>query len=88
MKEYVPRIVREFYANLSEDVDSEEKPEFQKVFVKGHVYEFFPKAICDYLKISLYDFDDFDKHYNMDDVATELLGIESKVAWKENSQGL
>ena len=58
---YVPKIVREFYANLFEDVDSAGKPEFQKVFVKGHVYYFSPNAICDYLKIPLYDFDDFEK---------------------------
>ena len=39
---------------------------------------FLPKIICDFLKIPLYDFDDFDKDYDMDVVATELLGIDSK----------
>ena len=32
----------------------------------------------DYLNIILYDFDDFDKEYDMDVVATELLGTNSK----------
>ena len=72
VKEYVPSIVREFYANLSEDVDSEGKPEFQKVFVRGHVYDFSSKIICDYLKILLYD---FQKDYDMNVIAFELLGM-------------
>ena len=75
VKEYVPRIVKEFYTNLSEDVDCEGKSGFQKVFVRSHVFEFSPKIICDFLKIPLYN---FEKHYDMDTVATELLGIDSK----------
>ena len=78
VKEYVPRIVREFYANLSEDVDSKGKPEFQRVFMRGHVYDFSPKVICDYLKISLYDLSDFEKDYDMDVVASELLSMDTK----------
>ena len=75
VKEYVPRIVREFYANFSDDIDNVGVPAFQKVFVRVHVYEISPKIICDFLKIPLYD---FEKDYDMDIVATELLGIESK----------
>ena len=78
VKEYVPRIVREFYVNLSDDIDSVGKTTFQKIFITGHVYEFSPKVICDFLKIPLYEFDDFEKDYHMDVVATELLSIESK----------
>ena len=48
------------------------------MFVRGHVYEFSPKVIYDFLKIPLYGFDDFEKDYDMDAIATELLGIESK----------
>ena len=51
---------------------------FRKFFVKGHVYEISPKIICDFLKIPLYDFDDFEKDYDMDAIATKFLGIESK----------
>ena len=54
------------------------KPTFQKVFVKDHGYEFSPKVICEFLNIPLCDFDDFDKDYEMDVVATSLLGIDSK----------
>ena len=78
IKEYVPRIVKQFYANLSKDVDSEVKPEFQKVFVRCHVYDFSTKIICDYFKIPLYDFDDFEKYYDIDVIAFELLGMDSK----------
>ena len=53
VKEFVPRIVREFYANLFEDVDCEGKPTFQKVFLRGHVYEFSPKVIYDFFENSL-----------------------------------
>ena len=75
VKEYVPRIIREFYANLSEDANSKGKPEFQKVFVRGHLYDFSPKVIYDYLKILLYD---FDKDYDMDVVASELPSMDNK----------
>ena len=62
VKENVPRIIREFYANLSEDVDSEGKLEFQKVFVRGHAYEF----------------DNFEKDCDMDVTASELLSMNGK----------
>ena len=34
--------------------------------------------MCDFLNIPLFDFDDFDKEYDKDVVATKLLGIDSK----------
>ena len=45
-----------------------------KVFVRGHVYEFLPKAICEYLNISFRENFNFEKEYVLDDVAIELLG--------------
>ena len=46
--------------------------------MRDRVYDFSPKVICDYLKIPLYDFDDFEKDYHMDAIAFELLGMNSK----------
>ena len=83
VKEYIPRIFRDFYANLSKDVDSEGKPKFQKMFVRGHVYNFSLKVICDYLKILLHDFDNLEKDYDMDAVASELLSMDSKWSRKK-----
>ena len=54
--------MHEFYANLSENVDVVESLEFEKAYVCGHVYEFSPKAICKYLKIPMYSFNEFDKN--------------------------
>ena len=34
--------------------------------------------LCDFLNILLFTFDDIDKDYDMDAVAPELLGIDSK----------
>ena len=82
VKEYIPRIIREFYANLSEDVDSEDKPEFQKVFVRGYVYDFSPKVICHYLKIPLMILMILRKIMTWM-LASELLGIETKWHWKK-----
>lgn len=81
IEEYVPRIMQEFYANLYENVDNKENVKYRKVYVRGHIYKFSLKDICDFLKIHLYDFDDFDKEYDMDKVASELLGVES--VWLE-----
>ena len=63
---YVPRVVKEFYANLSEHIDFLGKPTYRKVYFRGHVYEFFPKVICDYLKIPLFNLDEFEKEYHID----------------------
>ena len=48
------------------------------MFARGHVYDFSPKVICDYLKIPLYDFDDFEKDYDIDAVTSKLLGLDTK----------
>ena len=71
-------LLENFMQNLSDDVDCKGKPTFRKVFVRGHVYEFSPKAMCEFLNVPIFDFDAFDKDYDMDNVATGLLGIDSK----------
>ena len=45
VKTFILGVVHEFYANLSEIVDVLDSLEFEKVYVRGHVYEFLPKAI-------------------------------------------
>ena len=47
------------------------------------MYKFFPKAMCEFLSIPLFDFDDFDKDYDMDALATELFDIDSKRSEKK-----
>ena len=82
-KGFFPSVVHQFYANLSQNVDVAESLEFEKVYVRGHVYEFSPKAICEYLRIIMYSFNEFDKTYYMDGVASKLLG--SKSTWPKNN---
>ena len=48
---FVTKVLHEFYANLSDNIVVQEEPQFEKVFVRGHVYEFSPRAICENLKI-------------------------------------
>ena len=84
VKGLIPSVVHEFYANLFENVDVANSLEFEKVYVYGYVYEFSPKAICEYLKIPMYSFDEFNKTYIMDVNASELLGTKS-ICPKNNS---
>ena len=83
VKGFIHTVVHEFYANLFEIVNVAESLEFEKVYVHGHIYEFSPKEICEYLKIPMYSFNDFDRTYIMDGVASELLRIKS--TWLENN---
>ena len=50
-----------------------EKPSL-KVFVRGHIYEFSPRAIYEYLNIPILEIFSFEKEYVLDDVAIELQG--------------
>ena len=84
IKGFIPRVVHEFYANLSENIDVPECLEFEKVFVRGHLCEFSPKEISDLLKIPMYGFDELNKTYIIDVVALERL--RTKSTWhKTNS---
>ena len=48
-KHYNKDIVLEFYANLKFDISDVTSPNYQKVTVRSHVFDFSPKLISDYL---------------------------------------
>ena len=83
VKGFIPSVVHEFYASLSENVDMAESLEFEKVYTSCHLYEFSLKVICEYLKIPMFSFNEFDKTYNMNGVALELFG--TKFTWLKNN---
>ena len=68
------KVVHEFYANLSDNIIVQGEPQFKKVFVRGHIYEFFPRAIYEYLNLPFPKNFNFEKEYVLDDVTLELLG--------------
>ena len=76
---FLTTVVHEFYANLSDNIAVEGEEQFEKVFVRGHVYEFSPRVINEYLNISIPEDFVFENDYVFDDVATELLGY--KTTW-------
>ena len=76
---FVTKVVLEFYANLSDNLLVETEDEFQKVFVQGHVYEFSPRVISEYLNITIPENFNYERNYVLDDVAFELLG--HKTTW-------
>ena len=43
--------MHEFYANLSENIVVEGDNQFERVFVRRHIYEFSPRVISEYLNI-------------------------------------
>ena len=53
------------------------------MYVSGHVYEFSPKEICDFLKMPMYGFNEVDKTYLMDVVVLKLLVTE--FTWPKNN---
>ena len=66
--------MHEFYANLSNNIVVKGEDQFEKVVVRGHIYEFPPTVICEYLNITIPENFSFEKEHVLDDVATELLG--------------
>ena len=50
---FVTKVVHEFYANLSDNIVVEGEDQYEKVFVRGHIYEFSQMVICEYLNISI-----------------------------------
>ena len=78
IKGFVPRIVHEFYANMSEDIETKRHPCYYKVYVRGHVYDFSCRFINDLFQAPSFDFDDSNKDYDDDDeVATKLRDTEN-----------
>ncbi|PON49065.1 hypothetical protein TorRG33x02_318660 [Trema orientale] len=83
---YVPRIVQEFYCNIHEDMADPLSPFYQKVYVRGHVYEFSFLTIADFLDIPMVELDEYEKEYAIDTVASELLG--DVTVWPDDSHAL
>ena len=76
---FITKDVHEFYANLSDNIVVQGETQFERVFVKGHIYEFSPRLIYEYLNIPILENFEFEKDYVLDDVATELLNY--KCVW-------
>ena len=74
---FVTKVVHEFYAHVCDNILVEEEDEFEKVYMRGHVYEFSPRVISDFLNISILENFVFKKEYILDDVASELLGYKT-----------
>ena len=72
---FVTKVVHEFYANLSDNIVVEGEDQYKKVFVRGHIYEFSLRVICEYLNTSIPESFNFEKDYVLDDVAIKLRGI-------------
>ena len=71
---FVTKVVNEYYANLNDNIAVPGEIFFWKVYVRGHIYDFSPRASCTYLNIFVLDVDQNEKEYVLDDVVTELLG--------------
>ena len=76
---FVTKMSHEFYANLSDKIEIEGVDEFEKVVVRWHVYEFYPRVISEYLNISIRENFNYERDYVLDDVTSELLG--HKTTW-------
>ena len=71
---FITKVVHEFYTTLSDNILVQGEPQFERVFVRGHIYEFSSRAICEYLNIPIPENFNFEKDYVLDDVATKLHG--------------
>ena len=76
---FVTKAIHEFYANLNDNMLVEGEEQFEKVFVRGHFYDFSPRVISEHLNIPLPENFNFERDYVLDDVASKLLGY--KIDW-------
>ncbi|XP_051124295.1 uncharacterized protein LOC127246782 [Andrographis paniculata] len=53
LRKYCPKLVKEFYANLSAHVLDQDSPWFHKAYVRGKVFELSPRVINKLLKLPL-----------------------------------
>ena len=60
---FVAKVFHEFYANLNDNVVVLREKEFDKVYVRGHMYDFSPMAIYNYLHIPVLGDVQFEKGY-------------------------
>ncbi|XP_062100594.1 uncharacterized protein LOC133806519 [Humulus lupulus] len=81
---FVDRIVKEFYANLTNEIIEPSSPLYNKVFVRGHWFSFSPQDIALALHLPLDVEDDVDgAALDKDMVITELVG--QKMVWPSNT---
>ncbi|PON49410.1 hypothetical protein TorRG33x02_317800 [Trema orientale] len=83
---YVPRIIQEFYCNIQEEMANPESPFYHKIFLRGHIYDFNYQVIADYLDIPVVATDEYVKEYEVDKIASELLG--DLIDWPSHSSTL
>ena len=76
-------VMYEFYANLNDNIIVQGEAQFEKVFVRGHIYKFFLRVISEYLNIPILENFNFEKEYALDHVAIELLGY--KYMWPKTN---
>ncbi|XP_062094346.1 uncharacterized protein LOC133800405 [Humulus lupulus] len=81
---FVDRIVKEFYANLTNEIIEPKFPLYCKVFVRGHWFSFSPQDIAHALHLPLNVEDDDDPaSLDKDAIITELVG--QKMVWPSNT---
>ncbi|XP_062119129.1 uncharacterized protein LOC133832863 [Humulus lupulus] len=81
---FVDRIVKEFYANLTNEIFERTSPVYNKVFVRGHWFSFSPQDIALAFHLPLDVEDDVDgASLDKDMVITELVG--QKMVWPSNT---
>ncbi|XP_062103742.1 uncharacterized protein LOC133814847 [Humulus lupulus] len=81
---FVDRIVKELYANLTNEIIEPSSPLYNKVFVRGHWFSFSPQDIALALHLPLDVEDDVDgASLDKDMVITELVG--QKMVWPSNT---
>ncbi|XP_062114193.1 uncharacterized protein LOC133825243 [Humulus lupulus] len=81
---FVDRIVKEFYANLTNEIIEPKSPLYCKVFVRGHCFSFSPQDIAHALHLPLdVEDDDVLATLDKDTVITKLVG--QKMVWPSNT---
>ncbi|XP_062118704.1 uncharacterized protein LOC133832369 [Humulus lupulus] len=81
---FMDRLVKEFYANLTNEIIEPNSPLYCKVFVRGHWFSFSPQdiALAFHLPLDVEDDDDL-ASLDKDAVITELVG--QKMVWPSNT---
>ena len=70
---FVPWVVKEFYANLNDELLDQNSFMFHKVYVRGHWYRFSPTEIAKALNLVPIEIDD-SIEFAKDQVLSELVG--------------
>ncbi|KAI5653274.1 hypothetical protein M9H77_30461 [Catharanthus roseus] len=86
-KQYNENLVKEFYANLSEECGNLESPTYGQVYVRRHVIEFSPANIAHYLSCPYFsDIEGtcLEEKADFDEV-TKVLTRDAGAVWPENN---